>query len=44
VADPDPQTDKIVLFKKAEEMAAVQDGKLTFPMTEWNYRMISVSQ
>ncbi len=44
VNDPDPQTDKIVLFKKPEETAAVQDGKLTFPMTEWNYRMISVSQ
>ena len=42
--NPDPQTDKIVLFKKPEETAAVRDGKLTFPMSEWNYRMISISQ
>jgi hypothetical protein len=44
VTEKDPETETAVLYKKTEETAKVDGGQLVFPMTEWNYRMIAVTQ
>jgi hypothetical protein len=34
------ETEKGVFFDKPEEYAKIEDGRLVFPMTKFNYRMI----
>ena len=39
----DAKEQKAVFFDNSEgEYAKIEDGKLIFPMSEWNYRMIVI--
>jgi len=44
VENPGTKNEKGVFFPKPDEFARIEDGKLVFPIMEWNYRMIVLEE